>query len=121
MTTMASKKTLMADRTPRGKSQEQEHRIAKMRGVTPTRGSGNQWANPQDVSEERYLWEMKRTDNTKSIRLQLSDLKQLRDNAVMRGKMPVLHCEIGDQAFVVLTEDDFMMLIEERERRGDDS
>lgn len=94
----------------RRKSDKQEKRLADLIGARVQPGSGSGWKRRQDVRSEDFLWEMKRTDNKKSISLKLDDLAQLRKNALMDGRTGVMHVEIGDKRFVVMFEDDFLEL-----------
>jgi hypothetical protein len=90
------------------KADKQEKRLADMIGARVQPGSGSGWKRRQDVRSVKFLWEMKRTDNKKSISLKMDDLSQLRKNALMDGRVGVMHVEIGDKRFIVLSEDDFL-------------
>ena len=92
--------------TPLRRSREQEKRIAKRHDGQLSSGSGNGWLRKNDVRTDGILWEMKRTDR-KSITLKDTDLEELRKNALLEGRMPAMHVEIGKRRYVVLTENDF--------------
>lgn len=83
--------------------------MAKLVGGHLHAGSGNQWRHKNDVHNDDYLFEMKRTGKTQ-ITIKSKDLEDLRSNATVQGRIPVMHCEIGNRRFVVLTEDDFLEL-----------
>ncbi len=87
-------------------SQEQEKRIAKRVGGTRNAGSGNQWNRKGDVREEKKLWEMKRT-NSKSITIKYADLEEVRKQAALIGRLPVMHIELGKRRYVIIEEDDY--------------
>ena len=95
-------------------SRQQEARIAGIRGGTLHAGSGNQWRHKNDLRDERCLWEMKHTDGEKQITIKVSDLEELKSNAIVAGLMPVFHVQIGrdGKKYVVLQEDDFLEMIE---------
>lgn len=92
----------------------QEKRVAALRGGTLSAGSGNQWRHKNDVRERDILWEMKRTSNPKQITIKATDLEDLRTNAKLEGRLPVLHVELGKRRCVILLEDDFLELVEDR-------
>lgn len=93
------------------KSQAQERRIAKRHGGTLNSGSGNQWRRKNDVRSDGVLWEMKRTDK-KQITIKADDIEDLRRNATLEDRMPVLHVEIGKRRCVILLEEDYESLVE---------
>jgi hypothetical protein len=94
----------------RVRSDRQEAGLAKRVGGRVSKGSGSGWRQRQDVRSPGLLWEMKRTDNVKSISIKVADLDQLRHHALQEGRTPVMHIEIGDKRYVVLGEDDFLEL-----------
>lgn len=99
----------MADQK-RVRSDRQEAGLAKRVGGRVSKGSGSGWRQRQDVRSTGVLWEMKRTDNTKSISIKVADYAQLRHHALQEGRTPLMHIEIGDKRFVLASEDDFMEL-----------
>lgn len=87
----------------------QEKRVAKRRGGKQTRGSGSSWRNKSDVIEDSVRWEMKSTGE-KQITVKAADWKKIRKEALLSGRMPALHIQIGNQdpvRLVVISEDDF--------------
>ena len=89
------------------KSRAQERRIATKVGGTLNAGSGN-GNRKNDVRQGgQVLWEMKRTD-TRSITIKATDLRDLRKNASLEGRLPVMHIELGGRRYVVIEEDDFL-------------
>jgi hypothetical protein len=94
----------------RVKSDRQEAKLAQRVDGKVSKGSGSGWRQRQDVRSTGVLWEMKRTDNVKSISIKVADYLQLRHHALQEGRTPLMHIEIGDQRFVVASEDDFMEL-----------
>lgn len=89
------------------KSRQQEKRIAKKVGGTLNAGSGNKNRKNDVRQGNRVLWEMKRTDK-KSITIKYTDLRDLRKNALLEGRLPVMHIELGDRRYVIIEEDDFL-------------
>jgi hypothetical protein len=90
--------------------QQQERRVVKRRGGRQQPGSGSGWRKPNDVRESRVLWEMKKTAN-KTISVNLTDWDKVRSNALLSGRMPAMHLELGTgsklRRLVVISEDDF--------------
>ena len=87
----------------------QEQRVAKRRGGRQTRGSGSSWRNKSDVVEGEVRWEMKSTGK-KSISIKTETWEKIRKEALLSGRMPAIHLEIGDGKplrLVVISEDDF--------------
>lgn len=99
----------MDDRHKR--SRQQEKRVAKrLNGrVQPRSGAG--WLHKSDVRDDHFLYEMKRT-NAKQITVKASVLEDLYRNALEVDRIPVLHLELGDRRYVVLSEHDFEELRE---------
>lgn len=87
-------------------SQQQEKRIAKKTHGTQNAGSGNGWKRKGDVRSEGVLWEMKRTD-AKGIRITEKDWEKVRKEAILEGRLPLMHLEIGKRRLVVISEDDY--------------
>lgn len=108
----------MAYDPKRAQSDRQESRLAKKVGGTVSKGSGSGWRQRQDVRSPDILWEMKRTDNVKSISIKVADYDQLRHHALQEGRIPLMHIEIGDRQFVVASEDDFLELTGLEEPNG---
>lgn len=92
------------------KSRQQEKRIANRRGETQHGGSGSSLWRRNDMHDEQFLTECKRTDNTRYIRLDVKELDALRDRAARQGRTPKLEVEIGGREFVVLFDEDFAEL-----------
>jgi hypothetical protein len=89
------------------KSRRQEKRIATKVGGTLNAGSGN--GNRKNDVRQRgeVLWEMKRTDS-RSITIKATDLRDLRKQASLEGRLPVMQIELGGRRYVVIEEDDFL-------------
>lgn len=87
----------------------QEKKVAKRRGGKQTRGSGSSWRNKSDVVEDKVRWEMKSTGE-RSIQVKAETWHKIRKEAILSGRMPVLHLQIGrfnPTRLVVISEDDF--------------
>ena len=87
--------------------ERQEHRVAKRTGGKRQPGSGSGWLHPNDVKDDEYLREMKQTEG-KSISIKLEDWEKLRRNAIMSGRKPAMHLQIGKRRLVVFDEGDFI-------------
>lgn len=99
----------MDDRHKR--SRLQEKRVAKRIGgrIQPRSGAG--WIHKSDVRDTEFLYEMKRTD-AKQITVKASVLEELQKHALDTDRIPVLHLELGNKRYVVLSENDFEELRE---------
>jgi len=86
--------------------EQQESRVAKARGGKRQPGSGSGWLHQNDVKDDEYLWEMKGTEGGKSVSLKLSDWEKLRSNAILGGRKPAMHVQIGRRRLVILDEGD---------------
>jgi hypothetical protein len=86
------------------RSQSQEARVASRNGASSNAGSGNRWTRKNDSRNERYLFECKRTDNTKSITLKETDLRDLRNHAAQIGKEGVLVSELNGRTYYTIEE-----------------
>jgi hypothetical protein len=88
--------------------EQQERRVAKLRGGRRQPGSGSGWLHQNDVKDDEYLWEMKGTEGRKSIIVKLEDWEKLRRNAILSGRKPAMHLQLGTRRLVVLDEGDVM-------------
>jgi hypothetical protein len=89
------------------KSRQQEARGASLHGGSRNAGSGNTPWRKNDVRVDNdYLIEYKRTDG-KSITLQLSDLEDLRTNALLESRTPLMGIEIGSRDWTLIPTDEF--------------
>jgi hypothetical protein len=86
--------------------EQQERRVAKLRGGRRQPGSGSGWLHQNDVKDDEYLWEMKGTEGRKSIIVKLEDWEKVRTNAITSGRKPAMHLQIGKRRLVVLDEGD---------------
>ena len=89
------------------KSRQQEARGASLHGGSRNAGSGNTPWRKNDVRvDNSYLIEYKRTDR-KSITLHLLDLEELRTNALLESRTPVMGIEIGSRDWTLIPTDEF--------------
>lgn len=91
------------------RSASQERAFARRVSGTVQPGSGSGWKRRQDVRHEIYLFEMKRTDG-KALNLKVADLEQLHRHAVMEGRIPAMHLELGGRRYVLVEEGDFVTI-----------
>jgi hypothetical protein len=94
------------------KSRKQEKRSADTYRGSRNSGSGNGWVRKNDVRSEEFLIENKTTIGTKSITLKAVDLNELREHAILEDRIPVLQFDLGNRRYVVLTEPDFLEMID---------
>ena len=87
--------------------ERQEQRVAKRTGGKRQPGSGSGWLHSNDVKDDEYLREMKQTEG-KSISIKLEDWEKLRRNAIMTGRKPAMHLQIGKRRLIVFDEGDFI-------------
>lgn len=92
-------------------SKKQEQRSANTYRGSRNAGSGSGWLRKNDVRSSDLLIENKFTNNLKSYTIKFSDLSELRQRAIIEDRMPVLQFDLGGKQFVILTEDDFLMLL----------
>ncbi len=95
----------------RRKSDAQERRIARLRGEKQHGGSGSGSFYRNDMHNDEFLTECKRTDNERWIRLDVKELDALRKRAARQGRIPKFEVEIGGRDFVVLFDADFQELV----------
>lgn len=97
------------------KSRQQEARGASLHGGRRNAGSGNTPWKKNDVRVDNdYLIEYKRTDK-KSITIQGSDLEELRTNALLEGRTPLMGIELLGRDWTLIETSEF-----ERQRRVSD-
>lgn len=88
---------------------------AKLFGVEPQRGSGNQWFAKLDVGDGSILWSLKYTD-AESFRLS-KDIMREAESAVSGlggvggSTIPGAAISLSGNAYVVLGADDFLRLL----------
>lgn len=98
------------------KSRKQEKRSATTYKGSRNLGSGNGWMRKNDVRAEQFLIENKLTIGVKSITIKATDLKELRERAILEDRVPVLQFDLSGRHYVVLVEDDFLSLIDDDPR-----
>jgi hypothetical protein len=94
------------------RSIRQEKDLAKKLDGSRNAMSGAGWVRKADVRTDEFLIEAKTTDN-KGYRLTLTELRELRKQAIMDDRTPVFVVDIQGHRYVVLEEDDWMELIED--------
>jgi hypothetical protein len=94
------------------RSKKQERRTADRYRGSRNAGSGSGWVQKNDVRTHDYLIENKFTDNKKSYSIKFTDLKELNERAILEDRIPVLQFDLGGNRYIILTEDDFLMITE---------
>lgn len=92
-------------------SKKQENRTADRYRGSRNAGSGSGWLRKNDVRSENLLIENKLTENSKSYTVKFKELDELRQRAILDDRLPVLQFDLGGRNFVILTEDDFLTMI----------
>ena len=92
--------------TPR----QQEERVAKKVAGRRQPGSGSGWLHQNDVRDDDRLWEMKQTGK-KQITIRLDAWEKLRRNALLSGRTPTMHLQMGKRRLVVLDEEDYFRML----------
>ena len=98
-----------------GKKQSLKHekRIAKKVGGQTTAASGAFWSRKGDVRSEDLLIEHKYTGK-KQTTIKSDVLKKIMREAILDGRMPVLGIHLDGENYVILLEDDFIEMREDR-------
>jgi hypothetical protein len=98
------------NRTPQQKlSDKQEKGTAKAYKGKQQPGSGSGWKHRQDVKSDEYLVEDKRTGK-KSISISAKDWYQLRKEAILLDRIPLMDIELDGRNYTMLLRDDFIEL-----------
>jgi len=92
------------------RSKQQEERTADTYKGSRNAGSGSGWVRKNDVRSEMFLIENKFTDNKKSYSIKSTDLIELNREAIKESRIPVLQFDLAGRRYVVLNEDDFLLL-----------
>lgn len=93
------------------RSRKQEKRSANTYRGSRNAGSGSGWLRKNDVRSDKILIENKFTTNEKQITLKHTDLKELIERAILEDRLPVLQFDLAGRRYVVLTEDDFLEIV----------
>lgn len=96
----------------RKKSNKQEARTADTYKGQRQAGSGSGWMRKNDVRSENLLIECKFTENKKSYTIKFTDLRELEIRAISEDRLPVLQFDLSGKQYVILTQEDFLGLID---------
>ena len=89
------------------RSVAQEQRLADRLGGRRDGRSGAGWLRKHDVRNARFFFEMKRTDNKRSITVKADDLEKARREAIQDGRTMALGFELNGRNYVIMQEDDW--------------
>jgi hypothetical protein len=78
--------------------------VAQANGARLHGGSGNGPTKKNDSHSDRFLFENKRTDNKRQISIKETDLRDLRNQAALEGREPVLSFELNGRDYYVITD-----------------
>lgn len=99
-------------------SLNQERKLAKRSGSRLHAGSGSGHRR-NDMHNDDEVIECKTTlRGKKQITLKKDDLSLVERTAVSQGRRPVLHIELANRGYVVLTEEDYAELVWEQDGSG---
>jgi hypothetical protein len=82
----------------------QEKRIVKRTGGRRQPGSGSGWLHQNDVKDDEYLREAKY--GAKMVTIKGEDWEKVRRNAILSGRRPTMHIQIGKRHLILHDEDD---------------
>lgn len=101
----------MAKSEGQRQSQKHEKRLAKLVGGSRNAGSGAFWSRKGDVRSKELLIEHKWTGK-KSFSMKSDVLEKIVTEAILDGRTPVLGFSLNNENYVVLTENDFLELVQ---------
>lgn len=90
-------------KTPQQLGRDAEKRLAKKVGGKVQPGSGAFPQYKEDVQNDSYLIQLKRTEK-KQYTLKLKDLEAVRINAIKVGKIPAFVIEMGGRTYTILID-----------------
>ena len=104
-------------KTPEQKrAAKQEKRTAQTYGGRETIMSGQGWKQKHDVRSDEFLIENKtRHSGFKSYSVDGTLMRDLTLRARMEGRTPLLQFDMMNRRYVVLNEDDFLEILEQRD------
>lgn len=91
--------------------EKKEKNDAKFFGGKRVKGSGNSWYAPGDVNTENFLIDSKQTDLLSYSVSKKTWNKLAEEAAFAGGKIPMLSLKIGKIELVVLSKEDFGLLM----------
>ena len=97
------------------RSKKQEERTAKSYRGSRNAMSGAGWMRKADVRTEDFMIEnkLKMDPNAKSYSIKAVDMRDLTKRARLEGRIPMMQIDLAGHRYVVLTEDDFLEMIDE--------
>jgi hypothetical protein len=97
------------------KSKRQEERTAKAYKGSRNAMSGAGWVRKADVRTEEFMIEnkLKMDPNAKSYSIKSVDMRDLVKRARLEGRIPLMQIDLAGHRYVVLTEDDFLEMIDD--------
>ena len=98
-------------------SRRHENRLSKAVGGSRTAASGAFWSRKGDVRNNLSLWEHKWTGKD-YYTFKSSELKKIRNEAIMDGRLPVFAVHLDGENYVVLYESDCHELTERTKDKG---
>jgi hypothetical protein len=98
---------------------DNEKRLIKKLGLTPSPGSGAGWLQKEDGHNDNLLVQLKSTD-ANSFRLNLDDMRKLEYHAMIEHKVPVFIVEFiqQDKVYLVINQDDLKATYEALDLNG---
>ena len=98
--------------SPQMEGRRFEHWFAKLFGVTPVKGSGNQWWAKLDVKDVRFLFQCKDTKHA-SFSISRALMREIENALRGEDRIPVIATAVeNSEVFVTLRAEDFIRLIQ---------
>ena len=94
------------------RAKKQEERTAKKYDGSRNVMSGAGWVRKNDVRTFDLLIENKFTDK-KSFSIKSDEMVKLARTSILEDRVPVLQIDLGGRSYVVLLEDDFLMMVQD--------
>lgn len=97
------------------KSVRQEKRTAESYKGSRNAMSGAGWVRKADVRTEDFMIEnkLKMDPNAKSYSIKAVDMRDLTKRARLEGRIPLMQIDLAGHRYVLLTEDDFLDMIDD--------
>ena len=92
-------------------SKKHEVRLAKVLNGKRNAGSGAFWSRKGDVRSDDVLLEHKYTSKA-SFTLKAAVLEKIVKEAILESRMPILGISLNSEDYIVLTENDFLELLQ---------
>jgi hypothetical protein len=97
-------------RRPQKSKRQEKEGMRRFGGIQHLRSGAGPYRK-NDGRTRTELFEFKRTDDQKCIRINATDLRELEHNALSSHRYPVLVFELAGRSYVILTENDYLIRV----------